>query len=224
MKDHILNKAEKTHDINSIRYEGKPTKKEKKWMAKPTPLITINWKDLLPPPPENSSDVTKLDLQVVERMTLNVSKEDRELIMMADKSPSDLFTPYLKRHGLKYPKEVIDKALDNVYPVWLKLKYFHKRPRPFQIAPHLGYKISVIQTDTHQTPSYPSGHQTEGAVIAEVLSHFYPEHKPAFYEASGLVGKARLLQGVHYPSDNEAAMFIARVLWENIKTNLNIEN
>jgi len=28
------------------------------------------------------------------------------------------------------------------------------------------------------------------------------------------------MQGVHYPSDNEAGMLLARVLWENMKDNL----
>ena len=153
-------------------------------------------------------------------MTKNISKKDFDFIIKVDNEPSDMFIPYLKRHGLKYPADVIDKVLDNVYPVWLKLKYLYKRPRPFQLAPHLGYKISVIQTDTHQTPSYPSGHQTEGAIIAEVLSSYYPEHKTAFYEAAGLVGKARVMQGVHYPSDNDVSMILSRILWEDIRQNL----
>ena len=220
MDEHILNKAEKVHDINLIKYEGQPTEKEKRWMKKKTPLVTVNWKTLIPAPPLNSSDVTKLDLQVVERMTKNISKKDFDFIIKVDNEVSDMFIPYLKRHGLKYPADVIDKVLDNVYPVWLKLKYLHKRPRPFQLAPHLGYKISVIQTDTHQTPSYPSGHQTEGAVIAEVLSSYYPEHKTAFYEAAGLVGKARVMQGVHYPSDNDVSMILSRIIWEDIRQNL----
>ena len=220
MDEHILNKAEKVHDINSIKYEGQPTEKEKRWMKKKTPLVTVNWKTLIPAPPLNSSDVTKLDLQVVERMTKNISKKDFDFIIKVDNEVSDMFIPYLKRHGLKYPADVIDKVLDNVYPIWLKLKYLHKRARPFQVASHLGYKISVIQTDSHQTPAYPSGHQAEGAIIAEVLSSYYPEHKAAFYEAAGLVGKARVMQGVHYPSDNDVSMILSRILWEDIRQNL----
>ena len=189
-------------------------------MKKKTPLVTVNWKTLIPAPPLNSSDVTKLDLQVVERMTKNISKKDFDFIIKVDNEVSDMFIPYLKRHGLKYPADVIDKVLDNVYPIWLKLKYLHKRARPFQVAPHLGYKISVIQTDSHQTPAYPSGHQAEGAIIAEVLSSYYPEHKAAFYEAAGLVGKARVMQGVHYPSDNDVSMILSRILWEDIRQNL----
>ena len=140
--------------------------------------------------------------------------------MLVDNEPYNLFAPYLKKNGLTYPKKLIDTVLDNVYPVWLKLKYHYKRPRPHQVAPHLGYVISVIQTKTHQTPSYPSGHATEGALIAEVLSSLYPEHKSKFYEFAGLVARARVLQGVHYTRDGEASMMLARICWENIKSNL----
>ena len=217
---HILNATGGSDDINKIQYEGKPSSKEEKWIKREHPLIDIDWKEILPPPPENTSDVTKIDLQQVERATRNLSKEDYDLVMLVDDDPKNVFIPYLKKHGLFYPADLVDLALDNLYPVWLKLKYHHKRPRPFQIAPHLGYIISVIQTSTHQTPSYPSGHLAEGALIAEILSDIYPEHKTAFYEAAGLVGKGRVLQGVHYPSDNEASMILARVGWENIKGNL----
>ena len=35
-----------------------------------------------------------------------------------------------------------------------------------------------------------------------------------------MVGRARVLQGVHYQSDNDAAMIMTRLLWSNIKENL----
>ena len=78
----------------------------------------------------------------------------------------------------------------------------------------------IHKLDTANTPSYPSGHATEGALIAEVLSSLYPEHKSKFYEFAGLVARARVLQGVHYTRDGEASMMLARICWENIKSNL----
>ena len=220
---HILNATGGSEEINDIKYEGQPNERDAKWMKKPTPLVTLDWANLLPPPPLNTSDSTKTDLETLEKVTRNLSYEDFDLIMLVDKEPSDLFLPYLKTLGLKYPKELIDLVLDNAYPVWLKLKYLHRRPRPFQLAPHLGFVISVLQTKTHQTPAYPSGHQTEGAVVAEVLSSIYPEHKDQFHNLAYLVGKARILQGVHYQSDNDAAMIMTKLLWVNIKENLDEE-
>mgnify|MGYP003627503050 FL=1 len=221
---HILNATGGSEEINDIKYEGQPNERDTKWMKKPTPLVTLDWIDLLPPPPSNISDSTKIDLQRLEKVTRNLSYEDFDLIMLVDKEPSNLFLPYLKVNGLRYPKKLIDLVLDNVYPIWLKLKYHHRRPRPFQLAPHLGFVISVLQTKTHQTPAYPSGHQTEGSIAAEVLSSIYPEHKNKFYEIAHLVGKARVLQGVHYQSDNDASMTMVKLLWANIKGNLNEEH
>ena len=160
-----------------------------------------------------------MDLEQVQRLTKNVSKDDYDLIMNVDDDPENLFRPYAKKMGLEYPQELIDKAIQHIDVVVLKLKYKFRRARPYQIAPHLGYFISVLTTGTHQTPAYPSGHQAQGAMAAEVLSSLYPEHKTQWYKFAGLVGKARVMQGVHYPSDNEASMILARVLWENIKIN-----
>ena len=48
------------------------------------------------------------------------------------------------------------------------LKYYFNRPRPEQIAPYYEYRINVMYTETHHTPSYPSGH----TIYAE-LQHTY---------------------------------------------------
>lgn len=218
---HVLNSAGGSDEINSIRYEGNPTDKQKVKMKRSTPLITIDWNSIIPEPPSNTSDVTKMDLAKVEELSRGVSYEEFDLIMLVDDDTENLFKSYAKKANLDYPTELIDSIINNIDTVLLNLKYKFKRARPFQIAPHLDYIISVIQTDTHQTPAYPSGHQGQGAIVAEVLSSMYPEHKTEFSKLAELVGKARVMQGVHYPSDNEVSMMLARVLWENIKSNLN---
>jgi hypothetical protein len=40
---------------------------------------------------------------------------------------------------------------------------------------------------------------------------------PKNSELINLAGRARILQGVHYPSDNDASMVIASVLYEDLK-------
>ena len=217
---HILNSTGGSDQVNSIQYEGVPTDKQKLKMQRSTPLITIDWNSIIPDPPSNTSDATKTDLKQVESMTRKLSRKDRDLVMLVDDDTANLFKPYLKKAGLEYPTDLMDSVIDNIDTVLLNLKYKFKRARPFQVAPHLGYIISVIQTSTHQTPAYPSGHQGQGAIIAEVLSSLYPEHKSQWDEFAKLVGKARVMQGVHYPSDNEVSITLAKALWENIKDNL----
>ena len=217
---HILNSTGGSDQINSIRYEGSPTDKQKAIMKRSTPLITIDWDSIIPDPPSNTSDVTKTDLSKVEELSRRISFEEFDFIMLVDDDTANLFKAYTKRVGLDYPTGLIDSVVDNIDTMLLNLKYKFRRPRPFQIAPHLGYIISVIQTDTHQTPAYPSGHQGQGAIIAEVLSSLYPEHKAQWNNFADLVGKARVMQGVHYPSDNEVSITLAKTLWANMKDNL----
>ena len=217
---HILNATGGSDRVNSIQYEGEPTDKHKREMNEDIPLITIDWDSIVPKPPSNTSDATKMDLEQVQRLTKDLSKDDYDMIMDVDDDPENLFRPYAKKMGIDYPQELIDKAIQHIDVVILKLKYKFRRPRPSQLAPHLGYHISVLVTKTHQTPSYPSGHQSQGAMVAEVLSSLYPEHKTQWHKFSKLTGKARVMQGVHYPSDNEVSVTLARVLWSNIKDNL----
>ena len=217
---HILNSTGGSDEVNSIRYEGNPTDKEKAEMKRQTPLITIDWDSIIPDPPSNTSDVTKKDLKEVEELSRGVSYEEFDFIMLVDDDTANLFKSYAKKTGLDYPSELIDGVMHDIDMVILNLKYKFRRPRPFQVAPHLGYVITVIQTNTHQTPSYPSGHQAQGSIIAEVMSSLYPEHKAEWDKLASLVGKARVMQGVHYSGDNEAGVTLAKVLWTNMKSNL----
>ena len=217
---HILNEAGGSESINSIVYEGQPTDKQRKIMERESPLVTIDWNSILPDFPLNTSDITKMDLQEVERVTRNLSKQDVDFILMADEDPVHWCEPCLKKLGLTYPKDLIDSIIKEIDPILLNLKYKFRRARPAQVAPHLGYVISVIETTTHQTPAYPSGHQVQASIAAEILCSLYPEHSSMFYKLASTIGYARVMQGVHYPSDNEAGMILARVLWENIRTNL----
>ena len=47
----------------------------------------------------------------------------------------------------------------------------------------------------------------------------YPLHRDEFFYQAKLVALARCLQGVHYPSDNEASMMLVKAVWENVKNN-----
>ena len=217
---HILNDTGGSDQINSIRYEGELSDKQNVKFKRSTPLIKIDYRSIIPEPPVNSSDLTKIDLEQVQRLTRNLSRDDIRLVEIVDEDTEDLFKPYVKRMGLLYPQDLIDISIDHIDTALLQLKYKFRRPRPIQIAAHLGYVISVINTDTHQTPAYPSGHQAQASIVAEILSSLHPEHKSKFYEFSRLAGKARVMQGVHYPSDNEASVTLVRILWEDMKKNL----
>ena len=97
------------------------------------------------------------------------------------------------------------------------LKFYFNRARPEQLAPYYNRKIDVMYTATHNTPAYPSGHTMYASLLLEILSDKYPEHKTQLNKLVDFCGKARELQGVHYPSDNEASKKIVRTIYPELK-------
>ena len=97
------------------------------------------------------------------------------------------------------------------------MKWKFKRPRPYQLAPKFNIDIKVTETETHHTPAYPSGHAAYGGLLASMLSDLYPQHANKLYRIASAVEYARILQGVHYPTDNDAGMLVASAVWQNIR-------
>lgn len=201
--------------IDSIGYT------DKKESMKVDSIITLDWQNLLVEPPKNSSYVTKGELEYLQRITSRKTERERELINTVDKESLDLFIPILKERGLKVPYKTVAETWDLVWPVIYNLKFKFNRPRPEQLASMYGINIDVTKTTTHQTPAYPSGHTSYAALIANILSDMYPKYRNLFFRQVGIVGFARCVQGVHYPSDNQAAIEATKYIWQNIKENRN---
>ncbi len=203
-----------SENINSVKY----TDSKKSW--KVSDRITIDWRNVLPDPPANNSKETRKELEYLQAITKNLTISDRNLIELVDKEPLDLYASVLKSHGLKMPNLDFDKIWNITRPIIMNLKHQYNRPRPEQLAERLGFKVNVIKTKTHQTPAYPSGHTAYAAMGAYLLADMYPELSSDFFKKIGEAGLARCLQGVHYPSDNEASMVISGAIWQDIRYKL----
>ena len=214
MRNLISETAEKVSDnIVSMKYSDNiPPEK------KVSDLVSIDWRNVLPEPPENNSQITREEIQEVSELSDKRTDRQVELVMVVDKDIRVMFERLLKDNNLSYPAEKIKKLYNTiVFPVIMNLKWRYNRPRPYQLAPKFGVEIDYIPTDTINTPSYPSGHTAYATIIASVLSEMYPELSSEFYELVNVAGKAREIQGVHYESDNDASMVIVGALWQDIK-------
>lgn len=203
-----------SENINSVKY----TDSKKSW--KVSNRITIDWRNVLPDPPANNSKETRKELEYLQAITKNLTISDRNLIELVDKEPLDLYASVLKSYGLKMPNLDFDKIWNITRPIIMNLKHQYNRPRPEQLAERLGFKVNVVKTKTHQTPAYPSGHTAYAAMGAYLLADMYPELSSDFFKKIGEAGLARCLQGVHYPSDNEASMVISGAIWQDIRYKL----
>lgn len=179
--------------------------------------VTIGWDKVLPEPPENGSKYTKIELLKMADMTKSLTSNQKDLIMMVDDDPNHVFEKLINKHGFKDHKEEFKKAWALTKPVIMNLKWKFNRPRPYQLAEAYGIKINVLETKTHHTPAYPSGHSAWAAMMGYILAEHYPEHSSEIFGLINVAAEARVLQGVHYPSDNDASMVITGALWQDIK-------
>ncbi len=58
-----------------------------------------------------------------------------------------------------------------------------------------------VELKSMKTPSYPSGHATQGHLFAELLGKKYPTHYEEFKKLSNFISKSRIMARAHYPSD-----------------------
>lgn len=199
--------------VNDIKYTDKK-------LSFKVSNLSIDWENVLPDPPLNNSETTKKELEYLSGLTKSRTQKDIDLIMQVDKEPNILYIDVLKSLGLEFPLDEFNRAWNIVYPVIMNLKYRHNRPRPQQLAELYNINIKTLETESAQTPSYPSGHSAYAATSAYLLAAKYPEHSGEFFDKVGIVSKCRMIQGVHYPSDTEASMVIVGAIWEDIRYKL----
>jgi hypothetical protein len=184
-------------------------------------LIDFDWKKILKPPALNSSKETLKELSIVSTATKNRTSKDIELVHNVD---IDMDTPYillLKKYNLKYPQNYINLFYDIVKPVLLNIKGYWNRARPKQLAEFYNIDIDIILTDTHHTAAYPSGHTVYSSLVSNILKDIYPQiDKKELDHIVNETAKARVLQGVHYPTDNEASIIFTNFLFNKLDKKL----
>ena len=89
----------------------------------------------------------------------------------------------------------------------LRLKMKYGRPRPYEITDKL-----KSETDTSKSPSFPSGHATEGYVFAKVLGNKYPKKQKELDSMAEKIAMSRVQMGLHFPSDIEAGKKVAELI------------
>lgn len=174
----------------------------------------LDWKNLLPNPPKNSSSKTILELKEISKLTNNRTKDDEKLIYLVDKEPLDLFYPILKKYDVIFPDKLFKTIYNHIANLVIAIKQYYNRPRPYQLADFYNIDIKYLTTKTHDTPSYPSGHTVYAYLAYYVIVTINNDiPKIDLYDCVYKTGRARMMQGIHYQSDIDAALLLIDKLY-----------
>ena len=173
-------------------------------------------------PYANSSVATKQELKILQ--SYEVYRDNaKEFMELVDQKLMKPFKNYYKENDLPMKDlEDVIKLKDQLAPIVLQLKIHYNRPRPQKLSKVLTFfrqaSFNVYPLKTAETPSYPSGHATEGRFVSLYLADKVPfEHKGNIKKIGDDIGNSRQIAGVHYPSDTEFGHQLASAFYSHYK-------
>jgi len=213
---------EKTkNDGSAIKWDGNMTKDPKKWtgaypMGVTLPLFTpivIRSADQfrLPPPPDFENDMNELK-------NFKQNFNSRSLAYYWAGHGPEVWNDLASQKMFEYRMSDDAPAVSRVYTVLnvayhdaviaifdSKYAYWGIRPNQYDTT----YK-SLIATPPF--PGYPSGHAGGAGTTAAVMEYFFPADAKLFWQMAQDCADSRFYAGIHFRTDNEAALRMGREL------------
>jgi hypothetical protein len=207
--------------LRTMKYSESPKKKHEKRMQMETPHFMGV---MIPhtPPHENDSRQTLNELKYLQTI-----ETDSDFIKEHDDVPK-VFKQLLEHHDSLTTKasKVMDTLVDESRKFIYKLKYHYNRPRPYQVAQFYGMDLNGVELNSMKTPSYPSGHATQGYLVAEVLKGMLPHLGMELDALAEDIAFSRIVAKAHYPSDKDFGKKVARIIYQSfgksLKEDINI--
>ena len=179
-------------------------------MSMQTKLIADEMRIPTKPFPENSSKEARDELEWL--LNYNNGIVNKDFVKKGD-DIIKVFKDYCKDNNLEFNKEYYEQILDESSKTILSLKYYYNRPRPKQLADYYGTEeFQDVELGSMKTPSYPSGHSTQGYLVSELLTSRYPKHAGELNELADFISHSRLMARAHYPSDIKFGKKVAMYL------------
>lgn len=160
---------------------------------------------LLPPPPHAGSIMEKSELAAVVA-TQNAAGSER-IKLASDDVNETIFQMFGKTLGPSFalkslPKTsaLFDRVGSTESAVADPAKKYFARVRPFMTSSDVKALIKPSRSG-----SWPSGHTTRVTASAIILAAMLPERREAIWARADEYAESRVVGGMHYPSDLEAA-------------------
>jgi len=162
-------------------------------------------------PPSDSSFDTDQEIKLLKKIPLNKS-----FVKKFDNIES-AFAKTAKDNNVEdYDKKIASKLIKDSAPVILELKKYHNRKRPYD----LDSSLKALVLKSMQTPSYPSGHSTQGIAISKLLADKYPKAKSAFLQTGKNISYSRSVARAHYKSDTKVGEQLGNSIYKHIKNKI----
>ena len=197
-------------ELNEMTYNDGASEKPQDKIDRPITLfedISIS----LQPFPENTSKKTLEEVKYLSEI-----EEDVDYVRENDKV-KESFGKLHEELELEYNEDEAGKYLKESSKYIMELKYKFQRPRPHQIADFYGIDLNGVDLDSMKTPSYPSGHATQGYLLGMIYSERYPEYRKEFMKLGEDIAESRIVGKAHFPSDKKAGIELAEKLFQNRK-------
>lgn len=166
-------------------------------------------------PPADGSFTTMQEIKQLENTPMNINKVKKfDNIEKTFKEVAD------KNNITNYDESLVEDLIDKSAPIIMKLKNYFKRPRPKVIAAKVNIKMKDYEMKSMKTPSYPSGHSTQGILIANVLADKYPSAANEFKKAGQNISDSRNIAKAHYISDSKMGIKLGNEMYNHIKNKI----
>ena len=162
-------------------------------------------------PPENDSKVTLKELKYLAKIEPNIDE------VKGGDDVKENFLPLIEKHGVNVSKRRLSKIIKESTKFIMELKYHYNRPRPYQVAEFYNMDLNGTTLDSMKTPSYPSGHATQGYLLGEYLAIKDPHNAHEYKQVGEDIAHSRIVAKAHYKSDKIYGKRLAEYLIKHLK-------
>ena len=165
----------------------------------------------LKPPSDNSFDTMR------EIKQLSTTPMNKGSVKKFDDIETTFADIAAKNNITNYDSNLVGKLIKESAPLIKRLKNHFNRPSPKVMAKKLGINMVDYEMDSMKTPSYPSGHSTQGVLIGNVLADKYPKAAKQFTKAGKDISDSRRVAKAHYKSDSVMGEQLGEEMYNHIK-------
>ena len=162
-------------------------------------------------PASDNSLITFKEIKHIDSLFTN-----KKFVKYYDNIPK-VFKNIIKNFGKKFPEDFIMDLLNDTQDLILKLKNYHNRSRPNEVAKNYNIDLDVVDLATAKTKSYPSGHSAQAELLGLILSDMYPNLRSQIMKEANNISLSRNVGRLHYDSDSQNGKQLGQALYKHYK-------